>query len=251
MSGVRRSQGYVHKDRLIMIGEQKAVIQEVVQRTHNVKSIRLDVGEKPQFKAGQFLSVTLENNPALKRYLSISNSPTEDSYLEFTKKITDSDFSAALDRAKPGDTITVSYPMGKFTLDDPKGKIAFISGGIGITPIRSIAKYVVDMQLGTDMVLLYANQSLKDIIFKDNFEAMQKAYPKLKVSHVLCEAEPGFRCTIGRINSQIIRDEIPDFFERRFFLCGPPAMVEAMCRILTDELKITQDNIITENFQGY
>lgn len=226
-------------------------VKEAIPRTYNVKSIRFDIGKEIDFKAGQFLAVTLQNNPGLKRYLSISSSPTEKCYLEVTKKLTGSDFSRALDKLKAGDTASIQYPFGKFVLEGAARKIAFISGGIGITPIRSIAKYAVDKNLEVDMVLVYANRSLKDIVFKEDFDALQKIYPKLKVAHVLCEAAPGFKCIPGLINAQVIRNEVSDYLQRKFYLCGPPSMVTAMEKILTEELRLAKENIITENFQGY
>lgn len=234
-----------------MVQELTARVKEVIQRTYNVKSIRLDIASELDFKAGQFLSVTLEANPSLKRYLSISSSPTEKCYLEFTKKITTSDFSKALLKLKAGDTVKIQYPFGKFVLDEQCGEIAFLSGGIGITPIRSIIKYAVDKNLGTDIVLVYANRSLKDIVFKEDFDAMQKIYPKLKVAHVLCEPAPHFKCIPGLINAQIIKNEVADYLKRKFYLCGPPQMVEAISKILSEELVLAKENIITENFQGY
>ncbi|MCX5709220.1 MAG: FAD-binding oxidoreductase [Candidatus Omnitrophica bacterium] len=235
-----------------MPSEYELKIKEVIQRTYNTKSVRLEVAPGVDYKAGQFMCVTLRSEPLCKRCLSLSTSPTEKGYIEFTKKLTQSDFSCALNALKPGDTLKVQYPLGKFTLEDnPADKIAFISGGIGITPIRSIAKCVVDKKLGTDMVLLYANRSVKDIVFKEDFDAMLKAYPKLKIAHVLCEAAPDFKCTVGLINSQIIKNEVPDYQERKFFLCGPPLMVEAMKKMLTDELAVGKEKIITENFVGY
>jgi ferredoxin-NADP reductase len=232
-----------------MAQELMVRVKEVIQRTYNVKSVRLDV--QGDFKAGQFLSVALLGEPKLKRYLSISSSPTESCYIEFTKKITGSDFSKAIDKLKAGDSVKIDFPMGKFVLGNPQDKIAFLSGGIGITPIRSMAKYVVDKNLGTDMVLVYANRSVKDIVFKDDFEAMQKVYPKLKVAHVLCEPDPYFKCVPGLINAQVVRNEVMDYAQRKFYLCGPPQMVEAMKRLLSEELGLNKGNIITENFQGY
>ncbi len=228
-----------------------ARIKEVIQRTYNVKSVRLDVGGEVDFKAGQFLSVTLADNPLLKRYLSISSSPTEKCYLEFTKKLTNSDFSKELNRLKSGDTVRIEYPFGKFTLDEAKKEVAFISGGIGITPIRSIVKYAVDTGLDLDMVLVYANRSARDIVFKEDFDAMQKVYPKLRVAHVLCEPATGFRCIPGLVNAQVIRNEVGDYPRRKFYVCGPPQMVEAMKKMLLDELGLAQGSIVTENFQGY
>jgi len=231
--------------------ELAAIVKEVIIRTYNVKSARLDIGRGIDFKAGQFLSVTLQNNPALKRYLSISSSPTEKCYLEITKKLTNSDFSKAFNQLKSGDSVKIQYPLGNFILTDPSVDIAFLSGGIGITPIRSIAKYAVDKNLGTNMVLVYANRSVKDIVFKEDFDAMQKVYPKLKIAHVLCDPAPGFKCIPGLINAQVIKNEVDDYLKRRFYLCGPPQMVSVMGKILTEELKVLKENIITENFQGY
>lgn len=234
-----------------MAFEVAVKIKEVIQRTYNVKSFRLEINETIDFKAGQFLLVRLGNDDQLKRYLSISSSPTEKCYLEFTKKLTESDFSKALNNLKTGDVVKVQYPFGKFVLDESWPKIAFLSGGIGITPIRSICKYVVDKKLGTDIILIYSNRSVGDIVFRDDFEAMQKDYLLLKVSHVLGQTEAGFKSIVGKIDSQIVKNEIPDFKERKFYLCGPPQMVEAMRNILTGELELSSNMIITENFQGY
>jgi ferredoxin-NADP reductase len=231
--------------------ELEAKIKEIIQRTYNVKSFRVEVAGEIDFQAGQFLQITLKTEPELKRYLSISNSPTERGYLEFTKKVTESDFSRALNGLHIGDKVKIKYPFGNFTLNEAAGKIAFLSGGIGITPIRSICKFVVDKNSSMDIILIYANRTISDIAFKEDFDQMQKQYSKLKVVHVLSELSSELVSKEGRVNSQIIQEEIPDYLERKFYLCGPPAMVEAMKKILSEELILPAKNIITENFQGY
>jgi len=225
---------------------------DIIQRTHNVKSFRFRIEEDVDFKAGQFFFVTIRIGGAERtKHFSFSNSPTEKEYIEFTKKITDSEFSQALDTLRIGDWARLRMPYGSFVLRDEYKNIAFLSGGIGITPIRSITKYVVDKKLDTDIALLYGNRSVKDIAFREDFDAMQKQYSKLKVIHVLSQAEPGWAGRTGHINGQIIKKEIPDYVERKFYICGPPGMVEAMKSILLNELSISKENIITENFSGY
>ena len=230
---------------------QDARIKVAIQRTPNVKSFRLEVAEPAAYLAGQFLSVALREGAEFKRYLSISSSPTEKGHIEFTKKLTDSAFSKLLDSLRPGDNVKIEYPFGKFTLRDGCEKIAFLSGGIGITPIRSICKYAVDENLGVDIALLYANRTASDIVFKEDFELMQKQYAGLKLVHVLSDAAAGFECVSGRISAGVIKENIADYADRKFFICGPPAMVEAMKKILSDELSMPKEKIITENFQGY
>jgi len=229
----------------------RAKVKEVIQRNYNVKSIRLEPEVTGDFKAGQFLCVWLKDGDEYKRYLSISSSPTEKGYLEITKKISQSVFSQTLDAVKPGDMLKVQYPMGKFTLDESFPKVAFLSGGIGITPIRSMCKYALDKGLATDIILLYANRTPRDIVFGEDFTQMQEQSARIRVFHVLCEAESNFHCIRGMINSEIVKTQIPDFALRKFFLCGPPGMVESMRKMLAQELLVKRENIITENFQGY
>ncbi|MFC1703763.1 ferredoxin--NADP reductase [Candidatus Omnitrophota bacterium] len=231
--------------------EREVKIKEIIQRTHNVKSFRLEVDEKAGFKAGQFMSVSFDGSKELTRYLSISNSPTEKGYLECTKKITGSEFSKKLNSAKVGDILKIKYPLGNFTLQESFKKVTFLSGGIGITPIRSMVKNAVDERKDIDIILIYGNHSAKDIAFKDDFEAIQKESSAFKVVHVLCESEQEWRCKIGHIDAGVIKEEVSDYSERTFYLCGPPGMVEAMKRILLDELAVAKENIITENFAGY
>jgi ferredoxin-NADP reductase len=225
-------------------------VKEVIPRTPDVTSVRVETGGDVPFQAGQFAAVTL-HAPALKRYLSISNSPTEKGYVEFTKKLTASDFSKAFDGLKPGDPMTIRYPMGSFTFDPAAPKAAFLSGGIGITPIRSICAHLADSGADADMVLLYGNWTLKDIAFKDDFDAMQARCPGLRVVHVLAKPGPEWKGRTGFVTGQVIREEVPDFQERRFYVCGPPGMVDAMRKILVQELSFPRDRIVTESFQGY
>lgn len=233
-----------------MAATYEVEVKEIVRRAHNVKSVRV---ENPglAYKAGQFLSVALKRGKECKRYLSISSSPTEKDYIEFTKKLTQSDFSKALGSMKRGTAVTIRYPFGIFTLENAPPKVAFLSGGIGITPIRSICKYAVDVGMDIDIVLVYANRSIRDIVFREDFDDMQKQRSGLKVAHVLCEPAPGFKCTVGLINAQVVRNEVPDYALRKFYVCGPPPMVESMKKLLGDELGVPGEKIVTERFQGY
>ena len=231
--------------------EYKVRVKEIIPRNYNVKSFRLELPPGFKYQAGQFFLVALAADRQLKRYLSISSSPTEAGYLEFTKKITQSDFSQCLNKLDLNSQLIIQPALGRFVLDTSALKVAFLSGGIGITPIRSICKYVTDKNLNLDMVLVYSNRAVRDIVFQDDFAQMQEKSPHFRVAHVLCEAEPGFKCQVGRIDRGVISQEIPDYLERKFYLCGPLPMVEAMKNILTEELKLAREQIVTENFLGY
>ena len=235
-----------------MTEEIKASVKEIIQRTPGVTSIRVfHEGLRP-FKPGQFMQVILK--PGVKdyaRWLSISNSPTERGYLEFTKKITESGFSKGLKSLRINDRLLIRYPFGKFTFEGECERIAYLSGGIGITPIRSMVKYIVDKKLRTDVYLFYANRTEADIAFKEDFDKMQSEHPNVKVEHVLSQAAASWQGRRGVINAETIKDCLPDYRQRKFYICGPPGMVKAMRELLAEDLKIKQDSIITENFTGY
>ena len=100
-------------------------------------------------------------------HFSFSSSPTDEGYFEFTKRITGSDFSQTSNNLKPGVWANVSGPDGDFVLPDKPRPLAFLSGGIGITPLRSMLRYITAKKLSYDVVLLYGNNSYDDIPFRE------------------------------------------------------------------------------------
>ncbi|KYK37204.1 MAG: hypothetical protein HXS48_08630 [Theionarchaea archaeon] len=229
--------------------EFETTVTDIVQRTYNVKSFRFLKPASFTYKAGQFIFITIKSGTEeLRKHFTLSSSPTED-FIEFTKKLTESNFSTALDALEVGDWAKIDGPYGKFTFEGEFRKIALLSGGIGITPIRSICRYCADNHVDTDIVILYGNRSDKDIVFRKELEKMNEQ-KKFKVVFTVNEAAEGWTGYVGIIDAAMIKREIPDYAERVFYTCGPPAMVEAMDRLLTD-LGVSQDYMRKENFYGY
>lgn len=235
--------------------EFETEVLDVIKRTPTVKSFRFKVGEQTAFKAGQFFFVTIKMGEEKRtKHFSFSNSPTEKDYIEFTKRITESPFSKTLNGLKTGDWAHLKLPYGSFTFEGEYEKIAFLSGGIGITSIRSICKYVADMKLPVDIVLLYSNRDEKEITFRRDLDNMQAANKNIRIVYTLTSPDTGkhlWKGRMGRIDSEMVRKEIPDFDQRVFYICGPPKMVEVLSGILMKDLNIPRDKIKLENFSGY
>jgi ferredoxin-NADP reductase len=228
----------------------ETTVLDILRHTHSVKSFRFPRPESFAYKAGQFMFVTIyDGKETLRKHFTISSSPTED-FLEFTKKLTESKFSSALKKLKVSDWAEIEGPYGKFTFEGEFEKIAMLSGGIGITPLRSICKYCTDMQLSAKITLLYACRSQEDIVFREELEKMQEQNETLNVIFTVDEASKGWTGQTGRIDVRMIKREIPDYRERVFYICGPPAMVRSMEALLED-LGVTRDHIKKENFTGY
>jgi ferredoxin-NADP reductase len=227
-------------------------ITDIIQRSGSIKSFRFAPMKKVDFKAGQFFFVTIKINGEEKtKHFSFSNSPTESDFYEFTKRITDSEYSRALNKLKIGDWAKLRMPMGKFVFDGEFPEIAFLSGGIGITPIRSICQFATDKKMRTDIVLLYGNRSETDIVFKDDFDRMSKINENIRVIYTLDSASENWEGRVGFINDEMVKKEIPDFAQRVFYICGPPGMVEVLTDMLKNKLSVSADKIKTENFTGY
>jgi ferredoxin-NADP reductase len=222
---------------------------EVIQRTPDVKSVRF---EKPQgfsYLAGQYVVLVLGNSSdPMKKPFTLSSSPTE-GFLEITKKLTGHPFSNALAALKPGDKVSINGPYGEFIFHQEYENIGMLSGGIGITPLRSIIKYLVDKKLKNNIILLYSNSSENDIAFREELEDAQKKHPNIKIIDTITRPGPDWKGVTGRINAEMVKKFIPDYRERTFFTCGPTKMVESMVSLL-EELQIPEKQIKREIFPG-
>ena len=229
----------------------KARLIQTIERTRDVRSFRFFPEKRIDFLPGQFLQVVFD--PArndLNKYLSFSSSPTKE-YIECTKRLSNSAFSERLKNLKVNDEILLKAPMGNCVFRDEDCSIAFLIGGIGITPVISILEYIVEKKLDTDVLLFYSNRTDEDIAFRKELDLWQSIAPKIRVFYLVtdCESQDK-KCIFGRIDKNLLLREAGDCGERTFFIFGPPRMVEAMDHLCL-EVGVKKENIKTENFIGY
>jgi len=222
---------------------------EVIQRTPDVKSVRFEKPRGFSYLAGQYVVLTLgDSSDPMKKPFTLSSSPTE-GFLEITKKLTGHPFSNALADLKPGDQVSINGPFGEFTFREEYMNIGMLSGGIGITPLRSMIKYLVDKKLNASIILLYSNSSENDIAFREELEDAQRKNPNIKIIDTITRPGPDWQGVTGRINAEMVKKFIPDYRERTFFTCGPVKMVDSMVSLLK-ELEIPEKQIKREIFPG-
>jgi ferredoxin-NADP reductase len=217
--------------------------------------------EKPvTWLAGQYYYFTIPkmlypDSRGNTRHFTISSSPTEDGLIRLTTRIRqESGYKKTLDELPIGTEIEGEGPNGTFILDEKAtSPNVFIAGGIGITPYRSIIKYVVDKGLSVPIHLLYSNSIPEEITFRTELEGWAKTHSNIKIditiSHPEESHEPWTGLT-GRVNDTMIKKLVNDIENSVFWLCGPPAMIDAMEQVL-GSLKITSDKIHSEKFTGY
>lgn len=227
-------------------------VKEIIPRTYNVKSFRFPRPEQLHFKPGQFFFITLKaGEKELKKHFSFSSSPTEKTHIEFTKKLSDSDFSNALRALKPGDWARIDAPYGKFTFEGEYEKICLLAGGIGITPFMNICKYCTDLKLKTKVILLYGNRTEDDIVFRKELQTLQRENENLRVVFILSEAPREWKGATGLINKELLKKQVPDYKDTVFYTCGPPVMVDVMERLVEEQLGLPKTQLKREYFTGY
>ncbi len=222
-------------------------LKEKIQLAPSIYEFIFGLDDKKfDYKAGQYMEWTLaQKNPdsrGSRRYFTLAVSPREDNLRIGIKLYPNpSSFKKGLMGMKKGDKIIASQLSGEFNLPkDPNKKLIFIAGGIGITPFKSMVKYLLDIGEKRDIVLLYSNKTAADIVYKDIFD---EAFQKLGIKTFYVNTD-----TTGFINEDLIRKEVPDFEERSFYISGPHSMVDTFEKMLRG-MKV--DKIKVDFFPGY
>jgi ferredoxin-NADP reductase len=209
-----------------------------------------------RFRPGQFLEWTLgharPDARGVRRYFTIASAPSEP-VLRVGVKLPEkpSSFKSALAALQPGDQIVASQVAGDFVLPaDRDVKLAFIAGGIGVTPFRSMLQHLIDKGERRDITLLYSNNTADEIAYREVLAAAQERLG-LRTVHTLTAGPvpANWSGECGFVDARMIRAHVPDFGDRVFYVSGPQAMVSATVRALR-ELLVPRRNIRTDYFPG-
>lgn len=227
---------------------------EKVKLTETVESFRFQPAEPVVFIPGQFSRIMFDlidqDNKELNKYLSFSASPLK-GYLEFTKRLSKSVFSQKLKDLTLGDEVSLSVPLGNCVLKEEYKKVAFVIGGIGITPVMSMLEYMSESGNKADAALFYSNRLEEDIAFKERIDFLAKSGISLKVIYNVTGCQPkSADCFFGMINKDFLSSRLSDWNERVTFIFGPPKMVDTM-KIVCLEAGCPRENLKTESFLGY
>lgn len=209
------------------------------------------------FTPGQYMEWTLPHKNAdsrgNRRYFSISSSPTEEE-IAITVKFYDpsSSYKKVLVNLNENEKIIAAQLAGDFVLPEKfSSPLVFIAGGVGITPFRSMSKYITDKNLKCDIILIYSNRTYDEILFQDVFKKAEKNGVKTVYCLTNEKSFPkdwqGIR---GHITSETIEKEVPNFKKRTFYISGPQLMVQGFEKTLR-EMGVSRNQIKTDFFPGY
>jgi ferredoxin-NADP reductase/nitrite reductase/ring-hydroxylating ferredoxin subunit len=194
------------------------------------------------------------------RHFTIASSPTEN-FIMISTRIRDTPYKkrlSSLEEEEKRTKVKVRGPLGKFILHEDYSKPAvLLSGGIGVTPFRSMIKYATDKQLPIKIVMFDSNRDENNILYKNEFDECLKTNKNLKIIYAITgEGRPPlghWEGEVGRIDKAMITKYVSEdeLNKSIFYICGPPAMLNAIQNILNEKLRIPKDRVKIEEFTGY
>ena len=222
--------------------EQHTVkIKSIEKLTRDVLQV---VTEKPAnytFTPGQATDVSINNNDwkEEKRSFTFTCLPEND-YLEFSIKTYPSHKGVTnqLLHLKKGDELILHEVFGDIAY---KGEGLFIAGGAGVTPFISIFRYLQSKNETGNNRLIFANKTKADIIHEQEFKSLLGN----NFINILSDENVDDYAT-GFITEDFLKANIKDF-NKYFYLCGPPPMMDAVEKILAS-LHVNEKLIIKEAF---
>jgi ferredoxin-NADP reductase len=229
-----------------------APIVAVFDETPEIKTIRLTRPDGFQFEAGQFLTVRVRaDGHEFARCYSISSAPESPGYLEISVKRQGVVSNALHATARPGATLSVKRPNGKFKYPSNDDRpIVLIAGGVGVTPLMSMLRHAVHAEPTRPVTLLYAAPTIRDFAFRDELAGIARRHPQARVFLAATrEAAPPQHVYPGRIDAALLRATVPAAAHSIAFLCGPEPMIAATKTLLVD-LGLPTAQIRHEVFQA-
>jgi ferredoxin-NADP reductase len=217
--------------------------------------------EKPdgfQYKAGQFADYTLcspseTDDEGNIRGFTLSSAPFEH-HLVATTRLRDTAFKRVLQNAPLGTEVELDAPYGSFTLHNNVARPAvFLTGGIGITPVRSIVLQAAHDKTAHKIVVLYSNKNPEGSAYLEELTAAASSNENVTFVATMTHPESSqkpWEGQTGRIDAAMLSTYVSDVTAPIYYLCGPASMVVAMRGVL-NTAGVDDDDIRVEEFTGY
>jgi ferredoxin-NADP reductase/Na+-translocating ferredoxin:NAD+ oxidoreductase RnfD subunit len=228
------------------------------QLAPDIYDLRFASDRRLRFRPGQYLEWTLghlhPDSRGNRRYFTIASS-TDEPEVRIGVKVYPgaSSFKRSLLAMRPGDEIVASQLAGEFVLPaNQREKLVFMAGGIGITPFRSMIRYLLDRNERRPITVFYSNRTAPEIVYADVLEDARKELG-IRTVYTLTDPNgvpPDWQGGTGRVDAEMITKTVPDYRERTFYLSGPRSLVVGFEEVLR-KIGIPKNRIKTDFFPGF
>lgn len=209
------------------------------------------------YQAGQFIDITLLDPPETDaegntRGFSIASAPSEHVIMIATR-LRDTAFKRVLQTMPLGTSVRIEGPFGDLRLHHAARPAVVLTGGIGITPFRSILiETIRNGGLPYPVVVFYANRRPQDAAFLDELRESSDRDANLTFVPTMSASDPAepWEGERGHIDAAMLRRHLDGVTDAIYYLTGPPGMVHGLRTMLIDA-GVDEDDIRTEAFTGY
>jgi ferredoxin-NADP reductase len=233
----------------------KARIKEKREVAKGTLFVTFDVGgENVEFEPGQYFWVELldppyEDEKGPRRHITVVTSPTE-GVLGLATRIRDTAFKRSLVEMPEGASVDVEQPKGSFVLpEDTSKQYVFVAGGIGITPFRSMLRYIADKGLDYDITLVYSNRDVESTAFLDELKELESVVPRCRVIFTMTD-DPTWEGDKRMLDAEVLRELLGDLESFDFMIAGPPPMAKSVEASLL-EAGLSEGQVQSDSFSGY
>lgn len=191
------------------------------------------------FKPGQFilLSVTINNTTQVRAY-SISSQPNNQIIQLTIKRVSNGIVSNWLiDHLEPNQEVILQDIAGEFNIIDRpyRKKILFISAGCGITPVFSMANYLLNHQNDIEIDFLHCAKDEDNIIYDSQLPQLAELYTQfhyhLRLKNRI--STQALACSsVGRITPEFLGMNFSNLQQYTIFLCGSPRFMQDIAQAL-------------------
>jgi ferredoxin-NADP reductase len=200
------------------------------------------------FKPGQAVTLFLTDPPpepnSRQRIFSLVSAPFEPELAVATRMREGSAFKRALKSLPAGAKLALKGPRGVMTLHEERSRAAvFIAGGIGITPFMSMLRQAAHDRLDRPLLLLCSNRRREDTPFLAELQDLERQSGSFRLLARMTDLD-------GFVDEATIKGFAGEAPAPVYYLAGPPAMVEAMKKLVR-AAGVGDEDVRSERFFGY
>lgn len=191
---------------------------EAVDECLGVKTFRFETPPDFSFLPGMWVMICFPDSPKDSRAYSIATSPLEKGYVELSLTQV-GPLTGRLFALRPGQSVLMRGPYGRWTLDEMSPHAVLISEGTGLTPFRSMCRYAIDRKLPTRLTVLYCARTEEEQLYRSE-------YARWRRHGIAVHASAG-----ERIGIEILERRVQGL-EGDFYLCGDVSFINGLTAAL-------------------
>jgi Na+-transporting NADH:ubiquinone oxidoreductase subunit F len=226
-----------------------ARLVEIHDEAAGAKTFRISVPEDFAFVPGMWVMVQFPDKREQAGAYSISSSPLAKGHIDLSFcKV--GPLTQRLWEARPGQELLLKGPYGNWRYDDGLAHAVLVTDGTGITPYRSMARYVLETRLKNKLTFVYSARTEKHFLYHDDLAKFERHGFKVYRTVTHPEECAGWKGATGSINGELLKREVDGFADASYYLCGPKAFVQGVKEDLLSR-GIPAKQILFENWGDY